>query len=651
MEAIRDVKWLDNNTVAFVGEYSGSLPQQVYIFNCTTKELKSLTHHDMPVNSYSVTSGIDTVIFSAKSPTSKFGQEKIQRNGIVVTTQFLPYLLGEDHQEFEITWSSLEKYQLFVERGISGSVNKIDMEDELPGMGLLSLSPNGKYAVVEVLVRNVPEKWSKYEYDDPTMQSRLAEKRPKGTPSSIVRYALIDIARGSYELLIDAPHSQYSHGIAWAPDSKSVIVSGVYLPSNNSDHGSEKPWNVSQAVVEVRLPSREVVKLTSRDMRVIEWNANANAILLGPSRFKKGPNVSYRRDRDSWREVESVASGLSVTERLDIVLDEGLNNPPRLLAVDTQTGKKTLLLDLNPQFGELNFGKVEDITWSTRDGRKIRGGLYYPPDYVSGVRYPLVIQTHGFDTDKFWIDGPFTVGFAAQALAGKGLVVLQVMQQGSGAAEAAKAISTPQEGPLEMAGFEGAIDYLDSIGLINRNYVGIIGFSRTSFHVKYTLTHSKYRFAAATVISGIDGGYFQYVVSANALPRVAAVFEDLNGGVPVGDGLVSWLNLSPGFKLDKVQTPLRIEAIGRYAILQEWEWFSVLSSLGRPVDMVIIPDGAHVLEKPWDRVISQQGNVDWYSFWLLGEEDQDPSKREQYARWRQIRESAGKNQFISTPAR
>jgi len=51
-----------------------------------------------------------------------------------------------------------------------------------------------------------------------------------------------------------------------------------------------------------------------------------------------------------------------------------------------------------------------------------------------------------------------------------------------------------------MADYEGAIDYLDHRGLIDRTRAGIIGFSRTCYHVTYTLTHSNYKFA-----DGIDG--------------------------------------------------------------------------------------------------------------------------------------------------
>jgi hypothetical protein len=34
---------------------------------------------------------------------------------------------------------------------------------------------------------------------------------------------------------------------------------------------------------------------------------------------------------------------------------------------------------------------------------------------------------------------------------------------------------------------------------------------------------------------------------------------------------------------------------------------------------------------------SQGGAVDWFRFWLLGQEDPDPAKAEQYKRWRAMR--------------
>jgi len=71
--------------------------------------------------------------------------------------------------------------------------------------------------------------------------------------------------------------------------------------------------------------------------------------------------------------------------------------------------------------------------------------------------------------------------------------------------------------------------------------------------------------------------------------------------------------------------------------LFEWEWYAALNRLGRAVEMVVTRDGEHILQKPWQRMVSQQGNVDWFAFWLKGEEVPDPDKADQYRRWRKLR--------------
>jgi hypothetical protein len=73
------------------------------------------------------------------------------------------------------------------------------------------------------------------------------------------------------------------------------------------------------------------------------------------------------------------------------------------------------------------------------------------------------------------------------------------------------------------------------------------------------------------------------------------------------------------------------------SLLVDWHWFSGLTRLGKPVEMIYIPEGTHILEKPWDRMISQQGNVEWFCFWLKGEEDSNPAKAEQYKHWHNLR--------------
>jgi len=179
---------------------------------------------------------------------------------------------------------------------------------------------------------------------------------------------------------------------------------------------------------------------------------------------------------------------------------------------------------------------------------------------------------------------------------------------------------------------------LDDQKLIDRNKVGIIGFSRTCYHVAYTLTHSTYHFAAATLADGFNGGYLEYL----AFPTSAGDLSLVNGGPPSAATMSAWMKNSPAFNLDKVRTPVRIEAYGPSGVVSLWEWFAGLSRLEKPVDFVYLPKGTHLLVKPRERLVSQQGNVDWFSFWLKDLQDLNPAKAAQYQRWQRLQHPSGK---------
>jgi hypothetical protein len=54
--------------------------------------------------------------------------------------------------------------------------------------------------------------------------------------------------------------------------------------------------------------------------------------------------------------------------------------------------------------------------------------------------------------------------------------------------------------------------------------------------------------------------------------------------------------------------------------------------------MVIYPDELHVINQPKHRYEIYERNLDWFRFWLKGEDDADPNKQAQYARWRRLRD-------------
>jgi hypothetical protein len=164
--------------------------------------------------------------------------------------------------------------------------------------------------------------------------------------------------------------------------------------------------------------------------------------------------------------------------------------------------------------------------------------------------------------------------------------------------------------------------------------------SHTHYHVESALIARPELFAAATIVDGIDASYMQALLYGPSASFGYSVY----GTEPFGDGLKPWIERAPGFHLDHIHTPLRIEALRAGSVLGEWEIYASLRAQHKPVDLVYFPQGQHVLQRPLERMASQQGNVDWFRFWLKGEEDSDPTKAEQYKLWRELKKLQEENE-------
>ncbi len=178
-----------------------------------------------------------------------------------------------------------------------------------------------------------------------------------------------------------------------------------------------------------------------------------------------------------------------------------------------------------------------------------------------------------------------------------------------------------------------------SKGMVDEGRIGIVGFSRSCYYVLKALTTEKFAFKAASISDGVNEGYLQYMTtvdqSGNAIANEA---ERMNGARPFGAGLPAWLDSAPTFRMDRVTAPLLVMANGPRNLLFMWEPYAALRYLHKPVELVMVYGGTHLLTNPSQRMISQGGNVDWFRFWLQDYEDPDPAKAEQYERWKKLRE-------------
>src|SRR6185437_845529 len=170
----------------------------------------------------------------------------------------------------------------------------------------------------------------------------------------------------------------------------------------------------------------------------------------------------------------------------------------------------TLLTDINPEYRHIYLGHVESIEWTNRYGSKAIGHLITPVGYETGKRYPLVFL--GTDSGEEFISDayPGTMSYAPQALADAGFVVLMCHYPRDNKISANQFPGDMSSAFNWMAMVEASIDLLSNRGMVDRDNVGLVGFSRTSWLTNFTITHSAYKFTAASSADSALYIYTQY---------------------------------------------------------------------------------------------------------------------------------------------
>jgi len=662
-DAIADVRWLDNDTLTFLGIRRNACAE-VYAVNIRTKRLRQLTEHPKKINAYAVAPSLNRVIYTADADLG-FENEDPRKHGFTVNDQSLTDIVMGNLTPARLAWRDLDyevPQETFIERLPSKKIIRVSKGDQIVVVpnGLFPysknpISPNGRFAVVQGLV-HVRDSWRIFRNPFPSTVDGVSET---------TTYMLVDLTSGASSLLIDAPSSPYLNSVVWAPDSRSVVLVNTFQPTSTASH-DDKTLEFKQTVVaEVDLASRRVTVIHGPALdasiaqgvacaQAIDWKPASDLVLFAVSRLPDNRGgtcdadevATYKRAASGWHEVgvADVESALRSTPdgSITISIEQGLNTPPNLKAVDRRTGRSKIFTDFNPQFRSLRFAPVTLITWTASDGTKWSGDLYSPLDAKPASGYPLVIQTHGCTTDKFDMTGfgpGGATGYGAQVLANRGVLVLQeghCVNSKENLLAASRPYYSAESAEHEMLGYESAIDLLDKRGMIDRNHVGLQGHSATSWTVIYAAAHPKpnYRYSAILSTARGDLGYFGYL--ATTYGRFWSL--EGNGGPPVGKGFETFRRTALPFNLESVTTPIMSQEPDglRYVPLM-WEIHESLKLLGKPEEFIIFPDGTHNLVKPWERLTSQEAAVDWFCFWLKGEEDPDPAKRDQYARWRAMR--------------
>jgi len=187
------------------------------------------------------------------------------------------------------------------------------------------------------------------------------------------------------------------------------------------------------------------------------------------------------------------------------------------------------------------------------------------------------------------------------------------------------------------------IDQLVEEAIIDPQRCGITGLSYGADITAYAVATSSMFKAASLSAADLDPS-FHTMASVNLEKTVEGY------GYPYPDdlGRAMWRKSSVALNAARVTTPLLIQSPESEA-LASLETFKALRHHGVPVEWYVYLNEGHVKFQPRSKYLAYRRNLDWMNFWLQDKEDPDPSKQEQYKRWRELRKLREENEKKPSP--
>ena len=647
-EPSNEIRWLSNSQIALLWSDERTL-RQVLLIDLNTCKRQWLTHAISNIFSFAISPDA-TLLYDTQVPESNARSAQLWKTGFTLdeSANAWAILAGRiDGTAFESTSHN----EWFVRSRNSLRPITIDgflLDHSVPQFREVSASPNNRYAIAAVAGATPPADWDRYASTSLQRLVHLNRTSSPNLPRTPIRHALIDLRTATSKMLWNAPFS-YRGRAQWSPNGERLLMTPTFLPLNDPH-----PLGITgdaSADIDVRTGEYRVlpIDLTDRNIDRAQWRSAATIVIDTTNQLGTDPRSEHFILIDGqWRPDVTTPNPLSEASQafhqphIDIQTRQSLNSPPQVFAVDSRSGAERLLINTNPHLIDtFKLGRVERMSGKLPNGKEWIAQLMYPADFEEGKTYPLVIQSmygktfgpEDFSLSDSWGNSGLGLGpsdlaaYGGQLLATRNIAVLTLSIVGRS--------TDDKRGEEYQLAFETLAEDLSKSGLIDRKKIALDGFSQNGYWVEYTISHSAFPFAAAVAADNYDPSYIQA-----ALANWRELDIITNGGAqPFGTGLQEWLKRAPGFNADHIHTPLRLigQSGGAELLMAKWEIYSRLRYLHKPVEFYMMADAnthpAHVPQNPRQIMGVQEGVIDWFSFWLLGREDSNPAKREQYQRW------------------
>ncbi|MNK06649.1 Prolyl oligopeptidase family protein [compost metagenome] len=295
--------------------------------------------------------------------------------------------------------------------------------------------------------------------------------------------------------------------------------------------------------------------------------------------------------------------------------ESSFETPPRLM-LHHPAGKTELLYQTDPHQKDYQWGKSELINFSTPDGKQLKGALFYPANYISGKRYPMIVSIYekqSKDLHDYQIpsidkndalNGVNITNYNAEGY----LVFLPDIDYefNNPGISATKCV---------VAGVEKVIE----MGLADRQNIGLMGHSFGGYETAFIATQTDL-FKTAIASAGITDISSWAVLISQFGPNFTRIEEDqfrMTGKFQGDD----YVRNSPMHYIHQMKTPILLwsgDKDTNVDVSQTKSFHTALWRLGKQSTMLIYKGENHVLISPDNQTDLDRRVKNWFDHYLKG---------------------------------
>ncbi|MBV8117850.1 MAG: S9 family peptidase [Candidatus Eremiobacteraeota bacterium] len=429
----------------------------------------------------------------------------------------------------------------------------------------------------------------------------------RGSDEHSAAYVL-DLASGTSRAL--TTHATDEDQALWSPDGTQVL----YLYPRDGD-----PANATTVMA---LPAqggeeRDLARAFDRHVDTAAWMPDSRALLMKVYDTTAGPLVEQPLHGNARTLALGAVVDASIGPVQSVARDGTIAfvgteahraNELYVLARDAASPQR--LTDFNASTAALHLGRVATVRWNV-EGFDEAGVLTYPPNYIAGRRYPLVLRIHGGPTETS--EAMFEPFY--QLAAAHGYLVFAPNYRGSsnfGSAFERAIFNDASEGPGRdiMAG----IAAVEALGIVDQTRIGVSGWSYGGQLTSWMIGHYQIWKCAVTG-AAVNDLVVDYTI-ADDLDAYRQAFSD---SPFAANELSVWQHQSPLSYFKDIHTPLLL--LGnvydvRVPIVEQYEMFHALRDNGVPVEFYAYPSGGHLPRGPVRLADAYRRWLGWFDHYL-----------------------------------